>query len=189
VCLRSCSESWNSHSATGTRQNRHRRYVRDTSVVKTFSVNPLVGNERALEKPSNPRRRARSAGGEIPLHDSPRPGRYAKPAAACRCSFSRTPVHHVQLSKLLADSGYQGPKCRRALAEVLPQLAIEIVRRSDRAVGFAVLPRRWIVGRTFGLAQPLPPPGEGLRNITRSAVAFIRLASIRLMLRKLCDPS
>src|SRR6476660_5945837 len=34
--------------------------VQDTSVVKTFSVNSLIDNERALEKPSNPRRRARN---------------------------------------------------------------------------------------------------------------------------------
>ena len=31
--------------------------VQDTSVVKTFSVNSLIDNERALEKPSRPRRR------------------------------------------------------------------------------------------------------------------------------------
>src|SRR6476646_10911525 len=36
--------------------------VQDTSVVKTFSVNSLIDNERALEKPSNPRRRAKAEG-------------------------------------------------------------------------------------------------------------------------------
>src|SRR6478672_9200018 len=35
--------------------------VQDTSVVKTFSVNSLIDNERALEKPSNPRRRVKPA--------------------------------------------------------------------------------------------------------------------------------
>jgi hypothetical protein len=40
------------------------------------------------------------------------------------------------LSKLFADAGYQGPQFRRALAEILPHLTIEIVKRSDQAVGF-----------------------------------------------------
>jgi len=53
------------------------------------------------------------------------------------------------LSKLFADAGYQGPQFRRALAEILPHLTIEIVKRSDQAVGFEVLPRRWIVERTL----------------------------------------
>jgi hypothetical protein len=35
----------------GTSQNSHRRDVQDASVVKTFSVNSLIDNERALEKP------------------------------------------------------------------------------------------------------------------------------------------
>src|SRR6476660_7773354 len=42
--------------------------VQNTSVVKTFSVNSLIDNERALEKPSNPRRRARC---EAVHHGSP----------------------------------------------------------------------------------------------------------------------
>ena len=46
------------------------------------------------------------------------------------------------LSKLFADAGYQGPQFRRALAEVLPHLTIEIVKRSDHAKGFEVLPTR-----------------------------------------------
>jgi hypothetical protein len=49
------------------------------------------------------------------------------------------------LKTLFADSGYQGPKFARGLAKVLPHLDIEIVKRSDQASGFVVLPKRWIV--------------------------------------------
>jgi len=38
------------------------------------------------------------------------------------------------------------------------------------------------------LAQPLPPPRKDWENLSRSALAFLKLASIRLMLRKLCNP-
>jgi transposase len=93
------------------------------------------------------------------------------------------------LSKLFADAGYQGPQFRRALAEALPHLTIEIVKRSDQAVGFEVLPRRWIVERTLAWLNRCRRLAKDFENLTRSAVAFIRLASIRLMLRKLCNPS
>ena len=47
------------------------------------------------------------------------------------------------LLKLFADGGYQGPQFRMAVAKLLPQLSVEIVKRSDHAEGFTVLPRRW----------------------------------------------
>jgi transposase len=52
------------------------------------------------------------------------------------------------LEKLFADGGYQGQALRKAAARVLPHLKIEIVKRSDHAKGFEVLPRRWVVERT-----------------------------------------
>ena len=52
------------------------------------------------------------------------------------------------LSKLYADSGYQGPKFQDGLAAVCRHIDVEIVRRSD--IGkFVVLPKRWIVERTI----------------------------------------
>jgi transposase len=49
------------------------------------------------------------------------------------------------LTKLFADSAYQGPIFHTALASILPNLESEIVRRSDAAKGFAASPKRWIV--------------------------------------------
>ena len=46
------------------------------------------------------------------------------------------------LEKLFADSAYQGPIFANALAETLPHLETEIVRRSDHAKGFVRLPKR-----------------------------------------------
>ena len=53
------------------------------------------------------------------------------------------------LTKLFADSAYQGPVFHGALAGIQPQLETEIVKRSDRAKGFVVLPKRWIVERSI----------------------------------------
>ena len=56
---------------------------------------------------------------------------------------------HPFLMKLYADAGYQGPKFQRALKKVLRRVKLEIVKRSDQAKGFVILPKRWIVERTF----------------------------------------
>jgi len=93
------------------------------------------------------------------------------------------------LRKLFADGGYQGPKFREALAKILPQLKTEIVKRSDKAKGFEVLPRRWVVERTFAWLNRCRRLARDWENLTRNALAFLRLASIRLMLRKLSKTS
>jgi transposase len=70
---------------------------------------------------------------------------------------------------------------------VLPQLTLEIVKRPDKAKGFEVLPRRWVVERTFARLNRCRRLAKDFENLTRTALAFIRLASIRLMMRKLSN--
>ena len=82
----------------------------------------------------------------------------------------------------------QGPQFQRAVRKRLPHLEIEIVKRSDQAQGFEVIPRRWVVERTLGWLNRCRRLAKDFENRTRNAIAFIRLASIRLMLRKLCNP-
>lgn len=91
------------------------------------------------------------------------------------------------LSRVFADGGYQGPKFRTEVAQILPQLTVEIVKRSDHAQGFNVLPKRWVVERTLAWLNRCRRLAKDFENLTRNAVAFILLASIRLMLRKLCN--
>jgi transposase len=52
-----------------------------------------------------------------------------------------------------------------------------------------VLPKRWIVERTIGWLGRCRRLAKDWENLNHSALAFLRLASIRLMLRKLCNPS
>ena len=93
------------------------------------------------------------------------------------------------LRKLYADGGYQGPVFQSALARTLRQIDLQIVKRSDRAQGFEVLPKRWIVERTIAWLNRCRRLAKDWENLNRKALAFLRLASIRLMLRKLCNPS
>jgi transposase len=93
------------------------------------------------------------------------------------------------LLKLYADGGYRGPEFQNALRKILAQVNIEIVKRSDQAKAFVVLPKRWVVERTFAWLGRCRRLAKDWECLNRKALAFLRLASIRLMLRKLCNPT
>ncbi len=93
------------------------------------------------------------------------------------------------LLKLYADGGYQGPQFRDALQRVVQQVNVEIVKRSDSAKGFTVLPKRWIVERTIGWLNRCRRLAKDWECLNRSALAFLRWSSIRMMLRRLCQIS
>ena len=95
---------------------------------------------------------------------------------------------HPFLLKLYADSGYQGPKFQQGLKQVCRAVNVEIVRRSD-AGKFVVLPRRWIVERTIAWLNRYRRLAKDWECLTRNALAFLRWASVRLMVRKLCKIS
>jgi transposase len=90
------------------------------------------------------------------------------------------------LLKLYADSGYTGPKFQQGLTRICEQVNVEIVKRSD--VGrFVVLPKRWIVERTIAWLNRCRRLAKDWECLNRNALVFLRWASIRLMLRKLCQ--
>ena len=79
----------------------------------------------------------------------------------------------------MADSGYNAHQVKDAVAKA-PGLRIEIVKRSEDIKGFVVLPRRWMVERTFSWfgrnrrlqtrTSPTPsPPSLPSRNPPRNA--------------------
>ena len=51
------------------------------------------------------------------------------------------------LRRIFADGGYAGDKLRAALAS-MGRWTVQIIKRSDTAKGFELLPRRWVVERT-----------------------------------------
>lgn len=88
------------------------------------------------------------------------------------------------LRHLFADGGYAGDKLRVALEE-LGQWNIEVIRRTDNAQGFAVLPRRWVVERTFAWLGRCRRLAKDFEATVASAVAWILIASIRTLARRL----
>lgn len=92
------------------------------------------------------------------------------------------------LMKLYADGGYQGEQFQSGLRTAMAKIEVEIVKRSDIAKGFVVLPRRWVVERTFAWLGRCRRLAKDWENLNRKALTFLRWASIRLMLRRLCNP-
>jgi transposase len=89
------------------------------------------------------------------------------------------------LLKLYADGGYQGPGFRSAMKTIMAQVDVEIVKRSDQAKAFIVLPKRWVVERTFAWLNRCRRLAKDWECLNRKARSFLLLASVRLMLRRL----
>jgi transposase len=89
------------------------------------------------------------------------------------------------LLKLYADGGYQGAGFRSAMKTIMARVDVAIVKRSDQAKAFTILPKRWVVERTFAWLNRCRRLAKDWECLNRKARAFLLLASVRLMLRRL----
>lgn len=88
-----------------------------------------------------------------------------------------------RLKTLWADGGYAG-KLEQWVAH-FAGWKLEIVRRSDTAKGFELLPQRWIVERTFGWLSRYRRLSKDYELFAQTAENMIYLAMINLMLHRL----
>lgn len=88
------------------------------------------------------------------------------------------------LRHIFADGGYGGNKLRDAMA-ALGQWSFEIIKRSDTAKGFELLPRRWVVERTFAWLGRCRRLAKDFEVTIQSATAWILVAHIRRLTRRL----
>ena len=84
---------------------------------------------------------------------------------------------------IFADAGYQGPRAALAAASTGNRV-IEVVKRNELHK-FVVLPKRWIVERTLAWISRNRRLMRDFERYARTVVAFIRLAMITLMMRRL----
>ena len=91
---------------------------------------------------------------------------------------------HPWLRHVFADGGYAGPQLRKALAKI-GRWTLQIVKRSDKAKGFELLPRRWVVERTFAWLGRDRRLAKDFEATIESALAWALIASIRLLTRKI----
>ncbi len=83
------------------------------------------------------------------------------------------------------DGGYSGATFAQWVKEIRPKLEVEVVKRSDDVQGFRVLPRRWVVERTFGWLMRQRRLVRDYETTETSAQAWIYIAMIRIQLRRL----
>lgn len=89
------------------------------------------------------------------------------------------------LRHIFADGGYSGAKLKQALEGNGGKWTIEIVRRTDHQKGFRVLPRRWVVERTFAWLGRCRRLARDWEKTIESSTAWTIIASIRTMTRRL----
>ena len=98
--------------------------------------------------------------------------------------FARLRREAPKLRHVFADGGYAGPKLRDALIGI-GRGTIQIVKRSDTAEGFEVLPRRWVVERTFAWLGRCRRLAKDWEKTIESAEAWLLIAHIRCISRRL----
>jgi putative transposase len=88
------------------------------------------------------------------------------------------------LRHVFADGGYAGEKLRNAL-KGHGEWTLEIIRRSDTAKGFEVMPRRWVVERTFAWLGRCRRLAKDWERSIESSTAWANIASIRMLTRRI----
>lgn len=88
------------------------------------------------------------------------------------------------LRHVFADGGYAGNKLRSAL-KGQGDWTLEIIKRSDTAKGFEVLPRRWVVERAFAWIGRCRRLAKDWEQSISSATAWAYIANVRILTRRL----
>jgi transposase len=91
---------------------------------------------------------------------------------------------HPWLQLVWADNGYNAHQVTDAVAKI-PCLRLEIVKRTDDVRSFMVLPRRWVVERTFSWFGRNRRLAKDWENLADTLHAFVTIASIQLAVRRL----
>ena len=87
------------------------------------------------------------------------------------------------LRHIFADGGYAGDKLKDALAP-MGKWTLEIIKRSDTANGFKLLPCRWVVERTFAWLGRCRRLAKDWETSIASSTAWAQIASIRMIVRR-----
>jgi len=99
--------------------------------------------------------------------------------------LSRVLCWFTWLRRMWVDGGYSGPDFAHWVRELRPKLEVEVIKRSDEVSGFKVLPKRWVVERTFGWLMRHRRLVRDYEHCETSAESWIYIAMIRIQLRRL----
>jgi transposase len=91
------------------------------------------------------------------------------------------------LRHIFAEAGHLGKNLKVALVP-MGRWTLQIIRRSDAAKGFELLPRRWVVERTFAWLNRCRRLAKDVEATIESATAWVFIAHIRALTRKIARP-
>jgi len=97
--------------------------------------------------------------------------------------LSRLRGRYGRLKLIWADGGYAGKLIE--WTALFGNWVLEIVKRSDDVTGFVVLPKRWIVERTFGWIGRYRRMSKDYEMLPASSEAMILIVMINLMVHRL----
>lgn len=92
-------------------------------------------------------------------------------------------LHRKKLHKVWVDGGYRGAVIEWVRRKF--RICLEVVLRSDDVKGFEILPKRWIVERTFAWLNNHRRLSKDYERYPKTSETLIQIAMIRLMLRRL----
>jgi putative transposase len=97
--------------------------------------------------------------------------------------LARVAGRFPRLRLIWADGGYAGQLIDRVKQQW--GWRVEIVKRAVGAKGFAVLPRRWVVERSFGWLGRYRVLSKEYEQLPESSEAMILIVMIQVMLKRL----
>ena len=109
-------------------------------------------------------------------------------AAAPQVVNRLDPKDYPRMKKLWGDNKYHNLNFRGWLALNRPGWELEVKTRAPGVKGFAVLPKRWVVERTFAWTGRYRRHSRDYERRTNSSEAMIRISALHLMLRRLASP-
>ena len=118
---------------------------------------------------------------------------YVHPASIQDRDGAKTLLAHLSkkfgwLKLIWADGGYAGKLVSWVHCLTRHRrIKLEIIKRSDQTVGFKVLPKRWIVERTFGWLSKSRRLSKDYETNIESSTAMIHIAMTKLMLRRITN--
>jgi transposase len=104
-----------------------------------------------------------------------------------RCYPRKSSIASPDCGNLFADGGYADDNLRDALGRI-GKSTVELIKRSDAAKGFEVLPRRWVVERTLKRLSRNYRLGKGSDYASASATAGLFVKSVQLFTRRIIRP-
>ncbi len=99
--------------------------------------------------------------------------------------FKRMRKYFKRLKLIWADGGYAGKLI--SFVDRYYNCILEIVKRTDDLKGFKILPKRWIVERTFGWFNNYRRLSKDYEYDPKTSETMIYIAMTSLMLKRLCE--